>query len=248
MRILIAVQAQWGRRIADHLHHSVPTDWQIAVWQAPTALPIIVDAPQDFLPDHLEPADLLIVLPESPGLTDLTPDLAQRCGAQAVLLGIDKRPWAPRGLVRQVRQRLEQAGIACVAPIPLCSLAPSARQHPLIRAFAERYGRPELRCTIQAGTDTGEQIQTCHIIRETPCGNTRYIVQHLPGTPRHQAVEQAGLLHHYYPCWGGMETDPVQGASDAHHTDHSPLHIAATLAQKSVARALQNVQPEEETP
>jgi len=261
------MQGQWGRRIADHLGSSAPPDWQIAVWQGPTALPHIVDEPEEFLPDRLEPADLLVVLPESAGLTDLTPDLALRCGAQAVLLGIDKRPWAPRGLVRQVRQRLAQADIACAAPIPFCSLAPSARQHPLIRAFAERFGRPELSCNIQNGSEKPGYITACQIIRETPCGNTRYIVRHMPGTPRDQAVEQAGLLHHYYPCWGGMETDPVQsaggqtvpikhqgGSSTPDHSppdhsppDHSPLHIAATLAQKSVARAIQNTGPKGET-
>jgi len=254
VRILLVIQGQWGQRIADHLEGSAPSAWQIAVWQGPTALPIIVDEPDEFMPDHLEPAELLVVLPESAGMTDLAPDLAQRCGARAVLLGIDKRPWAPRGLVRQVRGRLERAGIACAAPIPFCSLAPSPRQHPLIRAFAERYGRPELECVVQDGPAGKAQIQACHILRETPCGNTRYIARHLPGTPREQAVEQAGLLHHYYPCWGGMETDPVQSAGgkvsysgrqqSGNHTDHSPLHIAATLAQKSVARAIQNAEPE----
>jgi hypothetical protein len=263
VRILLGIQGQWGRRIANHLHDSAPTDWQIAIWQGPTALPLIVDDPEEFLPDQLEPADLLVVLPESAGLTDLAPDLALRCSAQAVLLGIDKRPWAPRGLVRQVRQRLAQADIACAAPIPFCSLNPSPRQHPLIRAFAERFGRPELRCSIQNGSTRPGHIAACQIIRETPCGNTRYIVEHLPGTLKDQAVEQAGLLHHYYPCWGGMETDPVQsagggqafptrnrpdsGQADHNPPDHSPLHIAATLAQKSVARAIQNVEPEGET-
>ena len=268
MRIVFAVQGPWGQRIADHLRSSAPPDWQITVWKGPTALPIIVDDPEEFVPDYLAPAELLVVLPESAGMTDLAPDLAQRCGAQAVLLGIDKRPWAPRGLVRQVRQRLERAGIACAAPIPFCSLAPSPRQHPLIRAFAERFGRPELSCTVQNGSAQGGRIDTCHIIRETPCGNTRYIVQHLSGTPLDQAEEQAGLLHHYYPCWGGMETDPVHSASGqaAQHrhqngpnhqptqpgtatqgaSDHSPLHVAATMAQKSVARAIQQGEPEEE--
>jgi hypothetical protein len=256
VRILLAIQGPWGRRIADHLRSSAPADWQIAVWQGPTALPIIVDDPEEFLPDQLEPAELLVVLPESAGLTDLSPDLAVRCGAQAVLLGIDKRPWAPRGLVRQVRQRLEQAGIAGAAPMPFCSLTPSSRQHALIRAFAERYGRPELRCTTVGAGTPDERIEACHIVRETPCGNTRYIVEHLDGVPRDQAVEQAGLLHHYYPCWGGMETDPVQSAGgqspgnsqgDTSHADHSPLHVAATMAQRSVARALQNTEPEGET-
>jgi len=249
VHILLAVQGQWGQRIADHLQASAPPGWQVVVWHGPTALPIVVDDPDEFVPDRLPPAELLIVLPESTGLTDLAPDLAQRCGAQAVVLGIDKRLWAPRGLVRQVRRRLEQSGVACAAPIPFCSLAPSPRQHPLLRAFAERYGRPEVDCVVQKNGAQGGRIETCRIVRETPCGNTRYIVRHLPGTPLDQAVERAGLLHHYYPCWGGMETDPVQsagGPDTSNHADHSPLHVAATMAQQSIARALQNRDPEGE--
>jgi hypothetical protein len=245
VHVLVAIQGQWGRRIADHLRASAPPDWQVAVWQGPTALPTIVDDPEEFVPDRLPSAELLIVLPESAALTDLAPDLAQRCAAQAVLLGIDKRPWAPRGLVRQVRQRLERAGVACTTPIPFCSLIPTPRQHPLIRTFAERYGRPELRCTCSDG-----HVDACDIVRETPCGNTRYIARHLSGVALEQAVEQAGLLHHYYPCWGGMETDPVQsagGQGESNHADHSPLHIAATMAQRSVARALQKLESEGET-
>ena len=65
MRILVAIQGQWGRRIADHLRASAPPDWQVTVWQGPTALPIIVDDPEEFVPDRLPPAELLIVLPES---------------------------------------------------------------------------------------------------------------------------------------------------------------------------------------
>jgi thymidylate synthase len=253
VHILIAVQGQWGQRIADHLRASAPPGWQIAVWQGPTALPIIVDDPEEFVPDQLAPADLLVVLPESAGLTDLAPDLAQRCGAKAVLLGIDKRPWAPQGLVRQVQRRLEQRGIAYAAPVPFCALSPSSRQHPLVRAFAEHYGRPELECEVKDG-----QITSCRVLRETPCGNTRYVAQRLAGTPVDQAVEQAGLLHHYYPCWGSMGADPVQTAGDhaarpprqgstgAGAPDHSPLHIAATMAQKSVARALRTSETEGE--
>ena len=165
MRILVVIQGQWGRRIADHLRASAPPGWQIAVWQGPAALPTIVDDPEEFVPDRLPLAELLIVLPESAGLTDLAPDLAQRCAAQAVLLGIDKRHWAPRGLVRQVRQRLERAGVACTTPIPFCSLIPAPRQHPLIRAFAERYGRPELRCTCSDG-----HVDACDIVREFATG------------------------------------------------------------------------------
>jgi hypothetical protein len=41
-----------------------------------------------------------------------------------------------------------------------------------------------------------------------------------------------------------MEGDPVQRAGEG--TDHSPLHLAATMAQNAVARALRKSETERE--
>jgi hypothetical protein len=190
----------------------------------------MLDEPEDILPGTLPKADLLLVLTESPSMTDLIPDLAELCGAQAVIVPVDKRPWAPQGLIRQVRHRLQAMGIDSAWPMPFCTLAPSPGQHPLIREFAQRYGRPEVKCDIQRGV-----ISSCQAKRETPCGNTRFILDGLVGIASDRAVEQSGLLHHYYPCWGGMGTDPV-------HNTHTLLHIAATIAQNSLKRALRNLE------
>lgn len=226
MRVLIVTQGQWGRRIVEHLQKSAPAKWQIGTWRGPTALPPVLDDPQEYLPEALPQADLLLVLTESAGMTDLSPDLAQLCGAQAAIIPVDKRAWAPPGLIGQIKRRLEALGVDYAMPMPFCSLTPSASHGPLIRAFARLYGRPHVTCTVE-----GERIIACQIVRQTPCGNTQYIVERLAGVAADEAVEQAGLLHHYYPCWGGMGVDPVQGG-------HTLLHIAATMAQKSVQRAL----------
>ena len=226
MRLLVVTQGEWGQRIADHLERTAPAGWQIAVWQGPTVLPVVLDEPHEFLPDILPQADLLLVLTESASMTDLVPDMAQLCGAQAVLVPVDKRSWARPGLRRQVAQRLQAMDVAGAMPMPFCSLMPSESQHPLLREFAQRYGRPELVCTLRDGC-----VVSCEVLRETPCGNTRYIGKLLVGVLAEKAAGQAGLLHHYYPCWGGMEVDPVLGS-------HTLLHIAATMAQRSVERCL----------
>jgi hypothetical protein len=186
----------------------------------------MLDEPEDLLPDKLPQAELLLVLTENVVMTDLVPDLVNLGRAQAVIVAVDKRSCAPPGLVGQVRRRLQAQGIDSAWPMPFCALAPNPGQHPLIQEFARRYGRPDLKCTVQEN-----QIASCQIVREAPCGNTRHIVRHLIGTETHRAAEQCGLLHHYYPCWGGMETDPVHGT-------HTLLHIAATMAKKSIQRAL----------
>ena len=227
MRLLMVTQGKWGQRIADHILATAPAAWQIATWRGPKALPAIIDNPAEFLPQTLDSADLLLVLTESPGLTDLAPDLAALAGAKAAIVPVDKRAWAPPGLVRQAKARLEAIGVASAFPMPFCSLIPSPRQHELIREFAAHYGRAEVTCGVEEGV-----VGNCEVIRETPCGNTRYIVEHLPGVAIDKAAEQAGLLHHYYPCWGGMDGDPVRG-------EHTLLHVAATMAQKSVAQAME---------
>jgi hypothetical protein len=226
---LVVTQGEWGQRIADYLGRTAPADWQIVAWRGPLVLPVVLDEPEAFLPDTLPQADLLLVLAESAGMADLAPDLALQCGAQAVIVPIDRRSWVPPGLARQIECRLERMGVGSALPMPFCSLTASKTQHACIRAFARRYGRPELVCTVGDGC-----VRACAIVRETPCGNTRYIVDQLAGVPVEKAAEQAGLLHHYYPCWGGMEADPVQDA-------HALLHIAATMAQKSVERALRRL-------
>ena len=226
MRIQIITQGEWGERIAAHLAETAPRDWWLSTWRGPAALPAVLDEPELYLPEALPQADLLLVLTESAGMTDLSPDIAALCRAQAAIVAVDRRAAAPAGLRRQAERRLEAMGVGHAFPMPFCSLAPSARQHPLVRAFAERYGRPEVTCTAEDG-----HIAACQVVRETPCGNTRYIAQRLPGTPVGQAAERGGLLHHYYPCWGGMAVDPVHGS-------HTLLHIAAKMAQQAVERSL----------
>ncbi len=220
------MQGEWGERIAAHLTETAPREWALSTWHGPAALPDVLDEPHLYLPEALPRADLLLVLSESRGMTDLSPDLAALCGAQAAIVAADRRAAAPAGLRRQVAQRLEAMGVGYAFPMPTCSVAPSARQHPTVRAFAERYGRPEVLLVVE-----DEAIAACEIIRETPCGNTRYIAENLVGVPAAEAAEQAGLLHHYYPCWGGMSVDPVHGT-------HTLLHIAAKMAQQAVARSL----------
>jgi hypothetical protein len=226
VHLLLVTQGAWGRRIADHVSETAPSCWQVATWPGPDVLPVVLDDPDEFLPDALPSADLLVVLTESAGMTDLAPDIARLCGAQAVIVPVDRRSWARPGLRRQVAQRLQAMGIGSAFPMPFCSLTPTTEQHWLIRSFAERYGRPDLACTTRDG-----RVACCEILRETPCGNTRYIIEGLVDVPVEQATQQAGLLHHYYPCWGGMEVDPVRGS-------HTLLHIAATMAQRCVERTL----------
>jgi hypothetical protein len=51
MRIYAATQGEYGQRIVDNIREHGPQDWEMLVWEAPRFLPIIVDDPEEFLPE-----------------------------------------------------------------------------------------------------------------------------------------------------------------------------------------------------
>lgn len=229
MRILCVISGNYGRRIAFHLSQSALTDWQIIAWEGPQNLPFVIDEPEEFLPASLPEADLLLSLAENAGLSDLVADLADLCGAKAVIAPIDRWAWLPSGLSHQLARRLEERGLGYAFPAPFCTLRRRKDAHPLINEFADRFGAPELRCSVVDG-----KIAAWEILREAPCGNTRFIVNKLSGANPEEAKEMAGLFHHYYPCLADMD----QAGRDA----HTLLHQAAKISQAAVSRAVTDLQ------
>ena len=225
MRVLCVVTGSYGSRIFSHLSQAAPDDWQIMVWEGPVDVPPVIDEPEEFLPETLPQADLLLSLAESAGVSDLVADLADRCGAQAVIAPIDRRAWLPQGLSRQLERRLEERGLGYAFPSPFCTLRRRRQAHPLINAFADRFGSPDISCSV-----VGDEISSWEIRREAPCGNTGFVVNKLVGVNIQQAEEKAGLLHHYYPCLASME--------QAGQHSHPLLHRAANITCAAVSRSL----------
>jgi hypothetical protein len=213
VRMLAIISGEYGQRHVDNLRANGPSDWQIEVWKAPGVLPPIIDYPEEFLPDSLPPADVILAFGENPGIAELIPEIAKMTGASAVIAPVDREEWLPRGLARQLRRWLDDMGVACVTPKPLCSLTESGynvRQHkvafdnPLIAAVARHFGQPKLRITVDPDART---ITAVEVERDAFCGAARYAAQHLVGVSADDAEEQAGLLHHHYPCLAGMRKD-----------------------------------------
>lgn len=234
MRILCVVSGAYGNRIVSHLTQASPLGWEVLAWEGPTDLPRVIDEPEAYLPSELPQADLLLSLAETASLSDLAADLADLCGAQAVIAPIDRRAWLPVGLSTQLKRRLEKRGLGCAFPSPFCALRPRRQAHPLINAFAERFGGPELSCSI-----VDDKVAAWDIGREAPCGNTQYVAKKLVGVPAQRAEEMAGLLHHYYPCLAEMD----QAGQDSYPL----LHSAAKITCSAVSRALAHHIPAEFT-
>ena len=214
MRILAIVSGPYGERHVENIRTRRPADWEVSVWQAPAVLPPIVDYPEDHLPVQFAPADLILSFAEHRGVAELLPEIARMTGCRAVIAAIDNEAWLPRGLARQLRGWLADIGVACVTPKPLCSLTETSYQlgrrreerydHPLIRAFAERFGRPKLHLSIDPQT---RRITSVEVERDAVCGCAHHVAEGLVGVSVDRAEIEAGLLHHHYPCQASMGID-----------------------------------------
>ncbi len=212
LRVLAITQGQWGERIADNVAQHAPGTWSVARWATPRVIPPVVDDPDDYLPATLPAADLVLALGETAGVIQLIPDIVQRTGARAVIAPSDRNESLPPGLVRQLSTWLADLGVAVVFPKPFCSLTPHTYNRPpiaveyddpLIRTFAERFGRPVLRITV----DGDKVISAASVERDSACGCAQFVAQGLAGCPVGDAEQEAGMLHHHFPCLASMNQD-----------------------------------------
>lgn len=229
-RVLAVRQGLWGERIAANVARHAPTGWTVETRTAPLRLPPVVDDPDDFLPPDLPQADLLLALGEVPGMAQLVPDLVRRSGARAVIAPIDHTSALPAGLQAQVAGWLEPMDVPIVFPKPFCSLTRSSTgvhrmevgyDDPLIRRFAEAFGRPEFRIAVADG-----KIHRVEILRDSACGCARHVAENLPGLLVDDSSEKAGMLHHHFPCLASMTQDPDY--------DDTLMHVSGHLVRDAV--------------
>jgi hypothetical protein len=236
MRILVLKTGEYGQRHIDNLAQHAPAVWLIESWQTPRILPPILDYPEDYLPESLPPADLILSLAEVRGAAEMIPDIAKMTGATAVIAPIDNQAWLPFGLARQLRGWLAQMDVACVTPIPYCSLTEthynaSRLKEPydnaLIREFARYFGRPAFEVAVDQQAKT---ISSATVVRDACCGCAHFAAEKLVGTPLDEAMEQVGLHHHHYPCQASMGIDPLFG--------DTLMHVSGNIMKDALKKAL----------
>lgn len=236
MRILVLVTGEYGWRHVEHLRATSPPTWQIEVWQAPKILPPVLDYPEEFLPETLPASDLILALFEVKAANELIPDVARMTGARAVIAPVDSRAWLPVGLARQLCEWLARQGVACVTPRPFCSLTEThinalrektAYDDPLIREFARHYGQPAFEVEIDPGA---RRITQVRITRDVCCGCAHFVADKLIGTSVDDAVQDAGLYHHHYPCHASMGIDSQYG--------DTLMHVSGNLMKDALKDAL----------
>jgi hypothetical protein len=186
MKIGILYAGPFGEQMINHISLSGFGDRIVAVCElTPEKIPgggrsgDIWESPDDFLPTDLPEAlcDLLLVLGVQGSLGVLVPGVAKRWGARAVIFAIDDRGMAPDAR-RSIEEELGDAGIHVEFPEPFCTL--SGSRNDLIRTFAERFGRPEFRATIDPASRCIEKVA---VLRDTPCGTASSTAKKLEGLP-----------------------------------------------------------------
>jgi thymidylate synthase len=236
MQLLVLITGDYGRRHVENLQQHAPSDWEIRTWETPHVLPPVLDYPEDYLPDSLPPADLVLSLAEVRGAAELIPEIAAMTGARAVIAPIDNTAWLPVGLARQLREWLARMDIPCVTPMPFCSLTEThynalrlrePYDDPLIRAFARHFGQPAFEATVDPDT---RQIESLTVTRDACCGCAHYVAEKLAGTPVDDAVDASGLHHHHYPCQASMGIHPQYG--------DTLMHVSGNLMKDAVKHAL----------
>ncbi|MBN1310480.1 MAG: thymidylate synthase [Anaerolineae bacterium] len=236
MRILVLITGEYGRRHVDNMGKHAPVDWRIEVWTTPKVLPPILDYPEDYLPESLPKTDLILSLAELPGVAEMIPDIARMTGARSVIAPIDSQAWLPFGLARQLGEWLARDGVACVAPMPFCSLTEThinalrqrtTYEDPLIREFARFFGQPAFSVEVDR---ENTQVRNVEVTRDACCGCARYVAEKMAGIPPADALEQAGLLHHHYPCQASMGIDPLYG--------DTLMHVSGNIMKDAMREAL----------
>jgi len=223
LRILAIVTGEYGKRHVENIVRHGPATWSVSDWRAPSALPTVIDEPDEFVPASLPPADLILSFAEAAAVALLIPEVARITGARSVIAGVDSEAWLPRGLALQLRGWLREMGVACVTPKPLCSLTEThfgvrrgerePYQDALISEFARRFGKPDLLLSIDPSTHT---ITAAEVRRDSVCGCARFVAEGLVGISADAAEQEAGLLHHHFPCLASMGIDTDFGDTLMH--------------------------------
>lgn len=236
MRILAVTQGPYGERIARNLHENAPPGWTVEELKLPKALPPLVEEPDEFLPESIPQADLLIAAGESPGAAQLIADVVQRSGAKAVIAPVDNSAWLPQGLANQLKRELAQEGVASVFPKPFCSLtensygyrgAAQPYEDEIISAFAQHFGRPKLKIKVNPETRLIEQVD---VERNSACGSVASTAQKMIGLSADEADTKAGLILHHYPCLCSMTTEQIDD-----RLQDTLMHVSGYIINEEVA-------------
>jgi len=226
MRISVIVRDDYGKRIVDALKKYGPDEWQIEETELKQRLPMIIDEPEEFIPENLPETDLILFLCQDSETIQLLPSIAKKTDTKGVIVAIDRPDWLEPGFQMQIEKELIDSDIDYVFARPLCSLTESDSNNKFIKEFARYFGMPEFRIKVVDG-----MVENVEVKRGSPCGCSWFVAENLKGVKVTESVEKAGLLHHNYPCMASMQWDNTLG--------ETIMHVAGYKTKNAVRDALE---------
>lgn len=212
MRILAILQGTYGKRITKTIGKYKPDGWTLEVYTFPSPLPALnEDSLTDLLPERLPATDLLLLLAEDPIIAELVPDMVKFSEANAVLAPVANRSWLPPGLANQIKRKLGE--VSMITSVPFCTLDEGDTDDKFIKKFAQHFGRPRVKIEQEQ-----EKVKKVTVLKDAPCGNTRFVAKKLIGTNTKDAYFEAGLLHHAHVCYATMVMDREFGDTLMHRS------------------------------
>jgi len=220
---IVHVGGRYFERVYAHLSGVAPGE--VDAYQVPRSLPPVLDDAAEYLPAELGAGEAIIAINIHPELLLEIPNMVRGGSVRALIAPIEDPNWIKPGLERQVTQACARAEMESAFPKPFCSLEPST---PALVEFCEQFGvgSPKLRLRVEGG-----RVAAADVVRGSPCGLTHFVAGKLVGLPADESLaEQAGQLHHGYPCLASMAMDPALG--------DTIMHKSLFLLRDAVAEAL----------
>ncbi len=173
-----------------------------AVLEFPATLPAIIEEPEQFLPDTVEPHDILVAIAVNEEI--LISFIERFPIAKGIIIPIEERNWiSPNGIV-QITDICRQKAIEVSFPKPFCAFDP--HKDTILYEFKERFkiGRPDIEFVLD-----NDLIAEATVRCSAPCGATYYIARWLKGNKIDQNLSLvAEKLLSCYPCTAGHMMDP----------------------------------------
>lgn len=220
MRIYVLSSGKYGSRVLNNLAEHGMASNIVGMEEFGEDLPLFIDDFQEYIPQSLPAADLILAVGLSGDINMIVPEVARKTGAKSAIIPIYSPEQMPPGLQQEITESAHD--IRIVFPKPFCSLEPVGDAP--IDEFASHFGKPVL------FIKSDKFIKKVKVLRGAPCGSTNYIAKGLWSMPVEDAEYEATHKLHNYPCNASTTTDPMVGDTS--------MHLASYQIKEAIKRGL----------
>ncbi|MDO5836681.1 MAG: DUF166 family protein, partial [Methanobacterium sp.] len=138
MKLYIISSGKYGSRIVNSLAEMGLASSMVGLEEIPEDLPEFIDDFEQYVPQSIPQADLILAVGLYGDVNMIVPLIAQKSGAKSVIIPLHDPAQVPPGLQREITESAPDVKI--VFPKPFCSLEPVGDTY--IDEFASQFGKP----------------------------------------------------------------------------------------------------------